>query len=444
METNITPEAIAQPFANNGDRNDIPSASTGTNLASLTEGFPPITSQSILSGGIPPTRKDFNALGYLATTQSFYAQNGGLYTFNTAVSQAIGGYPLGAVLSYVDSAGNLRWLKSLKANNTDNFNADSSVIGTSWEDTGVYKSYVDDNFQRLDNLSQTIDSSTTKYPSDNAVKTITDTLQSNIDAKQTTITGGASTITSSNLTASRALISNSSGKVAVSDITATELNYLDGVTSNIQTQLDAKQASGSYVTTNTEQTITGVKTFRDKFFLQEMDVEYNVAPATNHYLDAPGFLDKNGQYMGSCACVRYTNGFTESYLNVRKPTGTWMSILLGIGSTDKGVEYTKAPPSELINSIVTTTGIRKSGNGYVKLGNGIIIQWGNRTLNTGSTTINLPTPFSFTGYSVAAIRNSGETTTKSIDFWLRSPQLTTSFNIYSVDIIGIRWIAIGY
>nr|DAF44445.1 MAG TPA: hypothetical protein [Podoviridae sp. ct8Lf7] len=53
--------------------------------------------------------------------------------------------------------------------------------------------------------------------------------------KQNTITGGATTITSSNLTASRVLVSNSSGKVAVSSITSAELGYLDGVTSGIQT-----------------------------------------------------------------------------------------------------------------------------------------------------------------------------------------------------------------
>lgn len=69
-------------------------------------------------------------------------------------------------------------------------------------------------------------------------------LQSSLDGKQATITGGATTIASSNLTASRALISNSSGKVAVSAITSTELGYLDGVTSNVQTQLDGKSASG--------------------------------------------------------------------------------------------------------------------------------------------------------------------------------------------------------
>lgn len=54
------------------------------------------------------------------------------------------------------------------------------------------------------------------------------------------ITGGASSIVSANLTVNRALVSNLSGKVAVSDITSTELGYLDNVTSNIQTQLNSK------------------------------------------------------------------------------------------------------------------------------------------------------------------------------------------------------------
>lgn len=65
-------------------------------------------------------------------------------------------------------------------------------------------------------------------------------LKDAVDGKQASITGGASTITSSNLTASRALVSNGSGKVAVSAVTATELGYLDGVTSAIQTQLNNK------------------------------------------------------------------------------------------------------------------------------------------------------------------------------------------------------------
>jgi hypothetical protein len=60
-------------------------------------------------------------------------------------------------------------------------------------------------------------------------------VKTTLESKQASITGGASTITSSNLTANRALISNGSGKVAVSAVTSTELGYLDGVTSSIQT-----------------------------------------------------------------------------------------------------------------------------------------------------------------------------------------------------------------
>lgn len=78
----------------------------------------------------------------------------------------------------------------------------------------------------------------------NYVDGVTSNIQSQLNSKQASVTGGASTITSSNLTASRALVSNSSGKVAVSDVTSTELSYLDGVTSNVQSQLNGKAASG--------------------------------------------------------------------------------------------------------------------------------------------------------------------------------------------------------
>lgn len=79
--------------------------------------------------------------------------------------------------------------------------------------------------------------------SHNHVISNVDGLQSALDAKQASVTGAASTITSSNLTANRALISDSSGKVAVSTITSTELGYLDNVSSNIQTQLDGKSST---------------------------------------------------------------------------------------------------------------------------------------------------------------------------------------------------------
>lgn len=68
---------------------------------------------------------------------------------------------------------------------------------------------------------------------------VTSNIQTQLNGKQASITGGASTITSSNLTANRVLVSNASGKVAVSAVTSAELGYLDGVTSNVQTQINS-------------------------------------------------------------------------------------------------------------------------------------------------------------------------------------------------------------
>ena len=71
----------------------------------------------------------------------------------------------------------------------------------------------------------------------------TSSVQTQLNAKQATITGAATTIVSSDLTVSKALQSNASGKVEVSSVTTTELGYVSGVTSAIQTQLNAKQAT---------------------------------------------------------------------------------------------------------------------------------------------------------------------------------------------------------
>jgi len=54
--------------------------------------------------------------------------------------------------------------------------------------------------------------------------------------------GAVSTVYKDNLTVSRALASDGSGKIIVSAVTSTELGYLDGVSSALQTQLDAKIA----------------------------------------------------------------------------------------------------------------------------------------------------------------------------------------------------------
>ena len=64
------------------------------------------------------------------------------------------------------------------------------------------------------------------------------------------ITGGASTILTSNLTASRALVSYSNGKVGVSAVTSTELEKLSGVTNTLK--LETFTGDNAYSFTNVD------------------------------------------------------------------------------------------------------------------------------------------------------------------------------------------------
>lgn len=75
-------------------------------------------------------------------------------------------------------------------------------------------------------------------------------LTTGLGEKQDTIEGAATTILDANLEVSRAMVTDENGKVAISEVTATELGYLDGVTSAIQTQLDGKEASLGYTPVN--------------------------------------------------------------------------------------------------------------------------------------------------------------------------------------------------
>ena len=95
-------------------------------------------------------------------------------------------------------------------------------------------------------------------------------IQDQIDAKQDAISGAISTYLNTNATADRIIISNSSGKLATSEVSSALLANLTGLTGPIQTQIDAinteldgkadavTQAGGTYakVTVNTQGVVT--------------------------------------------------------------------------------------------------------------------------------------------------------------------------------------------
>lgn len=148
MESLTMPQILSGAFAYNGEKNTIPEEPTGSFLASIQEGFPPITMMPKKNGGQPPEGKDFNGILNLVSQFYFFTQNGGTYTFNQSVSDAIGGYPEGARLWYVDSStGEASLLRSTKGNNTDNFVTNPEVIGTSWVLDIVTQGYVQEQLE---------------------------------------------------------------------------------------------------------------------------------------------------------------------------------------------------------------------------------------------------------------------------------------------------------
>ena len=111
---------ISTPFAQEGDKTEIQNV-TGEfdNSATYHLGFPPITMQSIRSGGKPPKGTDFNGVLFDITENISFLCKGGRYQYNAGLSTLIGGYPKGSNLLLDD---NVTEVVSTVAGNQNNPN----------------------------------------------------------------------------------------------------------------------------------------------------------------------------------------------------------------------------------------------------------------------------------------------------------------------------------
>lgn len=73
----------------------------------------------------------------------------------------------------------------------------------------------------------------------------TSNIQTQLDSKLSSANGAISTVVNVDLTPERATISNPAGKIAASNVSSTELSYLSGVTSAVQTQINSINSNNS-------------------------------------------------------------------------------------------------------------------------------------------------------------------------------------------------------
>lgn len=120
MNSSDIPSRITKAFGVNGLKNAIPVDSNTTTdnngVATFDKGFPPVTMQPLSAGGIPPSGKDMNGVLYSTTIQQQWQNAGMAYPFSQDFSDAVSGYPRGAIVP--SSAYTGQWLNLNEANGT--------------------------------------------------------------------------------------------------------------------------------------------------------------------------------------------------------------------------------------------------------------------------------------------------------------------------------------
>lgn len=372
------PQVISAPFAEKGEKNVIPDAATGSYLASIEEGFPPITMLPKKQGGLPPDGKDFNGLGNLLSQFYFYTQNGNQYTFDPEVSSKIGGYPEGAKLWYTDSAGLVRYLKSLKDDNTDNFITNPEVIGPdgSWQDCIPSIDYIDDNFVKLTG-NQTVKGIKTFCQSGGRqqqhVLIQNDEMTTSIPAQEQFVGIAFIDKVKNWLTSFRHQI-GTNGSVR-SAWTTRKLDQTQESTVYHGYNASGNWESNIVITDNNRsQTIFGRKTFKDSGIGiiksgSAIDIQNTAVDLTSTSISGTTeihFVDKNSKVQGIVEHQNQTSGNSVMILAARNHANTaWTTLECGFDAND--TIFTHAPhPSSSSNKddIATTYWVRNYSKNY--------------------------------------------------------------------------------
>lgn len=321
--------------------------------------------------------------------------------------------------------------------------------------------------QNISNLSQSIDTSTTKYPSNNAVKTAID----NIDALPDQTGQGGKVLTTDGNTASwetinipeNVITSENYDNAKIWKGTEAEYNALasyDDNTTYIITDDYGTFFNGDYVTheeleqglaekanasdvvdLNSAQEIIGRKTFEQPIFCSNVGRGFVKLDSNGHLAASFGSLG-SGNQKEAFMYVYNDNGIDRSYLSLYYNKGNSYAVV--------GPRY-NLPTSDNSNKLASTAFVHallsqvindsNIGSNYVYIGD-LLIQWG---YTERKATIDLIKPFANTDYFVS-IQNISSVNVPGYgtDLINITALNTTSFELMNTDSrFPIKWIAIG-
>ena len=186
--------------------------------------------------------------------------------------------------------------------------------------------------------------------------------------------------------------------------------------------------------------------------VQDTKITKGTAPSSNSYCSIDFYGTATTNYANRLGLLEFrydTDKLTSASLCAFKSNtaSDSVSARVAVHYPPTGNPYTEAPASDANNSIVTTVGKNKAQNGYFKLGNGLIIQWGRFTVASGKTsaTITFPTAFTSTNYSINCMQNSKNGGYQYDGVTGVTSRNTANCTVYTFyDSTGYDWIAIGY
>lgn len=124
--------AMPCPFGNNDSANITQIAETASaGDFNFETGFATPYSAPKSNSGKFITRTEINAIGNLASRNDFYYSCGGLNTFDSAIADAINGYPKGAVLDYIVGYKLYKVISLVDANKVDFIS--NGIDGVNWQ-----------------------------------------------------------------------------------------------------------------------------------------------------------------------------------------------------------------------------------------------------------------------------------------------------------------------
>lgn len=269
-------------------------------------------------------------------------------------------------------------------------------------------------------------------------KPISTLTQTAINGKQNTITGAITTVTTVDLATNRVVVSNASGKVAVSTVTTTLLDYLLGLTGNIQTQLDLKATLASLstvATTGAYSDLTGTPTIP----AAQVNADWNAVSGVAQILNKPtipNFSTKADKSTLVSAGTGLTGG---GDLSADRTLALSAGTIASLASANTALQV-ETDPTVPAHVKAITTGNITSWNGK-----GDVFATGTQTITNKRNVPRVSTTASGTISPDISLYSYYQRTAQSGSLTINSVTGTpligevVVFEIYSAATIGITW-----